>query len=393
VTALCGGGTSAPKLGTDLALYYSAGRLAQLLVTAGVSELSAWLPLAGLIPVVASSFCGSDPPTMVALSQAESDALANNTFGTDFVNGLGKFKDVLLNLIWNDICHCTSGTYTPSTVPSIDVNTPVFQAPTPQPNSPCHDSGVQTIAAVSGSTGPFPINDFFQGRPVTSLSFDVTSSINVSPGASTVLHVAQINLNPSFTVLSNTAYTVGPTGHQTIIEQVNPLCGEVQIFGGTPTGGGTSLWTYQYTTWCGSTPGGTQQPCCPPDAATQAYLDLIFKQVTLLQRQLAPFGYVAKGSPHTGLSGAGNFDVSGLLGVSVSLTTLPSSYGREGTSPEELFGLGWLTFGTPDGYPSGFRIERNDQLILPPRCSAFTNIAYDLAPGVVLDIQELEREP
>lgn len=114
--------------------------------------------------------------------------------------------------------------------------------------------------------------------------------------------------------------------------------------------------------------------------------------MTLIQRQNAPFGYIAA-AVHATLSGAGSFAIQGLLGVKVDITTLPSSYGLSGTSPTEHFELGWITFGTADGYPQSIRVDHDPTVALPPRCGLFTELAYDLAPGVVATITELLREP
>lgn len=133
-------------------------------------------------------------------------------------------------------------------------------------------------------------------------------------------------------------------------------------------------------------------PCCPPDETGLAYLDQILKAVTLIQRQAVPFGYVAS-TAHAGLSGAGTLDISGLLGASVTVTTIPGQYGRGGSSPVEYFDMGFVTFGTPDGYPSSYRVERSSNVFLPSRCGAYTTLAYDLPPGVVATITELVREP
>lgn len=114
--------------------------------------------------------------------------------------------------------------------------------------------------------------------------------------------------------------------------------------------------------------------------------------VTLIQRQSVPFAYVPS-TAHAGLSGAGTLSISGLLGVKIAVTTLPGAIGRKSTTPEEIFDAGFITFGTPDGYPSSYRLEHHPQLILPARCSAFTQLAYDLHPGVVITITELLREP
>lgn len=133
-------------------------------------------------------------------------------------------------------------------------------------------------------------------------------------------------------------------------------------------------------------------PCCPPDVSTQASLDLILKMVTLIQRQSVPFAYLPS-TTHPTLSGAGSFDISGLIGASIQVTTLPTAIGREGTSPTEYFDMGFVTFGTPDGYPTSYRLERDSQVMFPARCGLYTTLAYDLHPGVVITITELVREP
>jgi len=144
--------------------------------------------------------------------------------------------------------------------------------------------------------------------------------------------------------------------------------------------------------FCGAAPGSAVQPCCPPDPFTQGMLDQILSLVTLIQRQAVPFAYVAS-TAHAGISGAGSFSIPALLGVKVGWTTTPSELGVEGTSPETVFDAGWITFGTTDGYPTSVRLEHSPQIIMPARCSAYTELAYDLHPGVVVTITELVREP
>jgi hypothetical protein len=124
----------------------------------------------------------------------------------------------------------------------------------------------------------------------------------------------------------------------------------------------------------------------------RAEIDQILGLVTLIQRQSVPFAYVP-GTVHTGLSGAGTLSVQGLIGAKVAFTTLPSELGRVGTSPVELFDAGFITWGTADGYAQSEHLEHSPQLSLPARCSAFTSLAYDLHPGVVVTITELVREP
>jgi hypothetical protein len=82
-----------------------------------------------------------------------------------------------------------------------------------------------------------------------------------------------------------------------------------------------------------------------------------------------------------------------LLGVKVALTTDPPSLGIVAGTPDQLFDRGFVSLGTLDGYPTDYAIEHNPTLILPPRCSAFTELGYTLHSGVVATITELVREP
>jgi len=69
--------------------------------------------------------------------------------------------------------------------------------------------------------------------------------------------------------------------------------------------------------------------------------------------------------------------IQGLIGCKVDITTLPTQLGVTFGSPDEHFDLGFLTFGTPDGYPTSIRIDHNPQLALPARCGT----RHTLHPG------------
>jgi len=87
--------------------------------------------------------------------------------------------------------------------------------------------------------------------------------------------------------------------------------------------------------------------------------------VTLI-RQAAPFGYVP-GAIHAGLTGTGVIAIQGLIGCKVDITTLPTQL-CDLRLARRTFRPRFLTFGTPDGYPTSIRIDHNPQLALPARC-------------------------
>ncbi len=392
MTALCTGGTSAPKAGVDLVTAYTSGRLAQLAVLRGLSWTSPWLPLLSLLPIAVTSFCGSDPPTITALTTGEADALAGGAYDADFFSGLGKIKDMILNAVWQDLCECTSGTFVAPTYPAPTTGTPIYIEPVPLAAPPC-----QLFTYTSASANGGSLN---RGGPVLDGSLVPTAVQYIIHGTSTggsgtgAFTWSFNQRNSANVVLRNDTYTVAtPTSDQ--VHTVPWTLGAVQVQMDQVFVSGT--WS-QFVTgsmvnlYCGPGVDLLQQPCCPPDPATQNSLDRLLEMVTLIQRQAVPFGYVP-GTVHAGLSGAGNLSISGLIGAKVDATTIPGHFGREGTSPTEHFDLGFITFGTPDGWPSSYRLEHSPELLLPARCGAYTDLRYDLSPGVVATITELNREP
>jgi hypothetical protein len=162
---------------------------------------------------------------------------------------------------------------------------------------------------------------------------------------------------------------------------------------GELTGSGcTDTVTGQFDIYCGTTPGTSQPACCPPDPIITALLTQILAAVTVIQRQDAPFGYI-KTTAHAGLTGNGSIAVQGLLGAEVLVTTLPPWLGQIAGTPVEHFDVGFVTFGTADGFEHSERIDHIPKLVFPESAGVYTSIGYTLAPGVVATITEIVREP
>jgi hypothetical protein len=399
MTALCGGGTSGPKTGAAAVVDYSSGLIASILAFRNLGWLIPVIPLAGLPPLILSSFCATDPPAMPTFTSAETNAILQLEFGSDFDSGISKLGDLILHSIWYDICQCTSGSLTAYPTVTPPAGTPIFQPPLPPSNTPC-------AVQIHNLSKTLPINRsiiadslHFLGLQPTLLRCVASNTLVTSPGFpvrvdwsivneahTTVMFTTHANLNPGQSVDFNVAM---PAGAGYVEVDYND-----DLTGGNAagTGSGASRLDSRFELWCGAIPGTSQQACCPPDTATQASLDLILKMVTLIQRQAVPFSYLPS-TTHPTLSGAGSFDISGLIGASIQVTTLPTPIGREGSAPTEYFDMGFITFGTPDGYPQSYRLERDNQVMFPARCGLFTTLAYDLHPGVVVTITELVREP
>jgi len=372
---------------------YSAGLLASIFAAYDLSWLIPVIPLLSFANQVLASFCASDPPAVVALTAQEAGALLNLTFGTDFDSGLTKVTNLYLNVIWHDACQCDSGSATAFAPPAPPAGTPIFQPPVAPLAAPCVAVGPQQLSLLNPGTVSGTIANF-SGKNVTWAVSKITMT-GILAGKTVVFTLSIQDTSFSLHTVSTRTFTSADNGVAIVLSAAGPTSPQLatRSYVLNATNSPALLITEEFDFFCdGALPTDTQNPCCPPDVATQAYLDVITRQLNLIQRQLVPFAYIAT-TAHTGLSGAGSFAIQGLLGVKVNVTTLPGQIGQEGTSPAEYFDMGFLTFGTPDGYDHSVRLERSQQIVLPARCSAFTSFAYDLHPGVVCTITELVREP
>lgn len=363
------------------------------------------VPLAALLGAVTydlATFCTVDPPADPGIDAT--DVIEFLSFENPILQHAAalRIQQLIDRYAWYQMCECV-GIATPAapTAPAAPSGLPSLQPPiTPSTVSACaHFSGGPVVAPNSGGDkyligGPtFSLADAVH-IPAAPTTFQVVYTNTIAGATHKLYHFITAFFNTAGTNLGGDGTDVasGVTTTKTIAVPAGAIACNMRVQDIT-AGDNTNLATGTLDIYCGgSLPGQTQTPCCPPDPIATGMLTQILQYVQLLQRQLAPFAYVL-GATHTALSGAGTFDIQGLLGVKVAVTTLPASLGVEGTSPAEYFDLGFITFGTDDGYPHAVRLERSTQFILPARCSAFTVLAYDLHPGVVVTITELEREP
>lgn len=394
MTALCpGGGTSSANVGASAVTLLASGTIAVVLDKYGAGWLKWAIPLLALPELTLNTFCASDPPAIPTFTAAESKALIDVQLGADFSSALSKFGDLVQHLAWYELCHCNAGTATAlPAAPAPPSGTPVYTPPAPTVSSACRMLGPFPHTVTTGQSfnrsGP-ALNDL----PASYVRVTTTTVEITSPGPDiTFAHQFQ-QPNGTNTVVHSYVQSAGTTVTQIYAVPNDAITTQLQTRITAGAGAGSTSEQTVWEVWCGGQfPGSSQQACCPPDVATQASLDLILKMVTLIQRQSVPFAYVAS-TAHAALTGAGSFAIQGLLGIKADVTTLPATLGVSGTSPAEHFDLGFITFGTADGYPQSIRLEHQGQLMLPARCSVFTTLAYDLHPGVVVTLTELLREP
>lgn len=358
----------------------------------GAGWLKWAIPFVSLPELSLNTFCAIDPPALPTFTAAESKALVSFILGPDFDSGLAKFGDLIQHLAWLELCHCTSGTPSAYPVaPAPPAGTPVLASPplvTP--------AGCQFVPGWAGTLGSGNANnDAFFAAGLNPTSFQGTfiwSSAGAGPHPTQTYSVSFSGPGlPAGTGTRSQAATINVP-----LTMLVPVpAGATRIFLSVScTPGGTDTTTTSNTLlYCdGAVPGVPATACCPPDPATELQLQAILRMVTLIQRQAVPFAYLT-GTAHAGLTGSGNLEIAGLIGAKVTLTSVPGSLGLAGALPQEVFDAGFLTWGTDDGYPQSERIRHTPYLSMPSRCSAFTDLSYDLHPGVVATITELVREP
>ncbi len=378
-------------------------------------ELAALRPFVPYIPPIlvdsVSTFCSVDPPGWPDLTTAALGAvLAGGPEGAALV-AAELITQTILNAYWYLACQCT-GTDTPAPPtptllppPQVDVNPPnVPLAPglpclmrvSPRFHAAAFNDDMMLIPAsiVRHSADPKPVS--YEPIPAGATTYSWTWDTGVAQTGTFNMNIVLNFANAAGTSTGSSLQTGKNSGLTGTVTGAVPA-GTTQYYVEADS---TSSGTYPsglscgaaVNFYCGSAPGASATPCCPPDPIMVGQVQQILNMVTLIQRQAAAFGYVY-GANHASLSGDGDIAVSGLLGCSVDVTTLPSQYGSAAGDPDELFGLGWISMGTADGIVQRRRLDADGILFLPGLGGVFTSINYALSPGVVVSIRELVREP
>lgn len=392
MTALCNGGNSGPKLGVEAGVAYSSAKAAQLLETYGAAWAMEAIPFLVLPTLLVNAFCQADPPGVPNFTTAEANALLQLNFTADFFSGLPKLGQLIQYLAWYDLCQCTSGSLVPMGAAAPPPNgTYVVHNPVPLPAAHC--GPIFQISSQENGSG----NAAYGSAPLVYSGGETSASIFVSIGASPApTSTATVTVVAGYADgTSETLVTINYTGAQ--VSQTFPVALKLGLTGFVDNwiglgGSGNVGWFVKITTFCnGQPPVGTVTPCCPPDQVTQAQLNAILKLTTLIQRQIAPFGYVAS-TVHGNLQGNGELTVQGLLGVKVLPTSSLANYGHDGGDPDTLWLDSWINWGNADGWTAREFLRVSPHLSLPPAAGQFTKLGYSLAPGLTVSVTELVRE-
>lgn len=394
MTVICaGGGTSSSRPGFGETVVASAAVFANIFLNSPSPWAAAAAGLMAATVYDLTTFCASDPPPLVVPTALEWAQF----LGTSTPLVVGPVSAVVSNFFayyaWFAFCKCDAGA-PPVAAPATEpVGTPQVNPPVSPPLiSPCKTYATPEVvssgAAINmGLTQKLPANvdlNVFLDIATVPHGGAHTDAWEITPKW---LHGGTIIRTDTTQIVAYPAGTIQTLAPPPTADGFLPDAFPDPSF---PTTDGVVATVRMY---CGGAlPTAIAQPCCPPDPLLVSMLSQIQQMVTLIQRQASPFAYVY-GANHAALSGHGSFAVSGLLGVSVAPTTIPTSYGLEVGSPDEHFGLGFITLGTADGWTTSRPLDHDGTLMIPAAAGVFTSVGYSLSAGVVADIRELVREP
>lgn len=311
----------------------------------------------------------------------------------DFTSGVSKLQALATALIWLDACECTSGIPTPPSMPSPPLGAPIPQFQVPVTGGACLHYDYGSGVDVNGNV------DCKDSYLIT--WFDANSNIIGSQNLGTVPRSSTVTANapiPSGT--ASAALSVTSTGgcgnynrgFPALVGIANPTLAVFTLSESYNSGTNKTHRGEILDVYCGAnTPQQQVSQCCPVDPSTQAQLNSILQLVTLIQRQNAPFAYVA-GTSHTALTGSGEISVQGLLGIKVTPSAIPNWAGITQGDPDTLWLDSWVNWGNLDGWIAREFLRSSPYLSMPQLAGQFTKVGYSLAPGLSVTITELKRE-
>lgn len=407
--SICPSGVSAPKAGVVTRIYVDAAYVRSLLPV-GWEWLQDYLPYMKALEIGdVGAFCALDPPTWSLPSASDLYTFITGGFSsqsdvvTQFLNKLTRMY------LWYSLCQCaTSTTPTPAAPPSAPAGLPGINplaVVSPNPTASCGRYGssyavINYFDPPAYFFGPPPraTPNYYQLLPVGATSLTMTCTMGAG-GTGTYWYdfylsfYADTDFSKAAIRAEGMHMTRGTTQTRTVAIPADANC-MVAWVEQNSTGAVTSpnSATMDVQVYCGGLPGALQSACCPPDPIATGLLQQILGMVTLMQRQVAPFAYIAS-TQHSTLTGNGTFAVQGLVGLKIEVTTLPAYIGYISGSPTQIFDVGYVSVGSADGYQLVQRVTQGAELWFPPAMGAMTIVGYHLAPNVVCRITELRREP
>lgn len=420
MTVICGGAASQPIPGYPRNVYVDAAAIEGAIILLGYANVAAALgPLIAGVAYDLATICSTDPPSDPGITVSDIGDALNFTNIVASAAAIAKLRQWFLSWYWYKVCECatiaTPAPPTPSNPGSGFGLNPGL--PTGLPAPPCWSNTTTATFLNPNNLGLFIDTQAFywndghnspSGQPnrflptpnPASLTFTATAfPSGANPVQSPTLQWAWGDING---LPITTFTTINPYPGHTFTTTLTPISAARSVIlnfsydsahtppgASTPTGYIVISGNMQCS---GQSPQQNVSACCPPDPIVETMLQQILGLATLIQRQLAPFAYVL-GTTHTALSGTGALSVQGLLGVKVHPTTLPGNVGVEHGDPDTLWLDSWINWGNADGFSAREFLRSSPFLSFPSAAGQYSQLGYSLAPGLVVDVTELVREP
>lgn len=419
MTALCGGGSSAPKAGVAETIIFTTSSLASLLNNRGGLWATVAAPLLGVLTYSATNLCSSDPPAEPTLTAEEYTALLNLAPWDTLMSALAKLRDLATIAIWFEMCACTSvatpaaptDLWTPPTgvtLPSYDTNCPQprarlaagykpsvgqWQAPTNitrtlYPDLPVLQSTANANAAAQ-DIAPWPNNWLGLAATVDLVSGSVTAPQGVG-----VFYLAYLpdrtysgNAYVGTSVTSAAPHNRSPSSGTTTIDKATYPYFAVQL---VQSAGASSQVVVDLAIETNCAGAAAPSSCCPPDPAAIAMLQQLLQLVTLEQRYRLPFATV-DGDTHLAIL-EDSFSVERAVGLKIDVLVIPPGKRTSMGNPDYVFDLGWISVTDGAGMLQELRITRAHHTWFPSQMQLATSVGYALQPGVEASITELRPE-
>lgn len=403
MTALCGGGTSSAQPGFGASVVLTASSLAAFLTAVPLPWAAALAGYLGLVSYDLTTFCMTDPPTYVVPDASDALALLTLDDYAAHLAAVTKFENFFANFLWPQFCKCDSGPQpSPPTPPAEPTGFPSINPPS---LAPCWQASAHYVFPGTSSNANHFLPQLLPGGSVSTcvaltsipqgnVQLTITVNADGTTNGSAILALSGFDGSSCGGLEKGGGQTAltAPGATTTVAVPWWPSAGSGFAFVNANTATADNSVDVTVSFNCLSTGVVSQVPCCPGDPLDSAAINQILNLVTIIQRQMVPFAYIAS-TAHAGLTDQGTLSVASLVGIKIELTTVPTHFGQALGSPTVYFDVGWVSILTADGIIEERRIRALETVWTPRSMSEATVVGYSFSSGIVATITELEREP
>lgn len=399
MTALCGGGASQPKPGSQTVVSLGAVAISDFLLKGSASWAFDLAAALGVISFDLPTFCAQDPP---ALPNIPTERYLGY-FNPLNPQGAAQLREDMTALVghffWYASCECVSAPQpsppAPMPPPSgIQRDPPALGTPT---GTPCasrpSEFGSQTFDGV-GNIIWTKVGDWSVAPGAQWLQIDQSGSQTDSGTAAyPITHTVSVQNSSGATIWHESwiqtglvAFSGRPTRSFTL-----PAGGtQLSLSSHSDTGAGIGFGIdAAFRQYCSAVPPALNEACCPPDPLlVQLLTQILQTQQTILASFPKPGTPYKDSTVHTNLAGSRTIAIQPTArAIRVDIVSRPDPWPSNTGTPPYLFSIGFITpyaVGTP---LRGSRLVYDHQIYTWPTYTDM--ISFNLEPNVVVNVTEL----